>query len=546
VLSAAHPDEPLVPGSVGKPLTGVEIRLEAADGEQVGEIVARGPNVMAGYYRDQAATDAALKDGWLHTGDLGRFDDQGRLYIVGRAKDVIVDAGGNNVYIDEVEEAYSHSPYVKELAVVGLKTPGGEQVAALVVPAYARGQSRRTVHDQLQAHFAKVSASLNSHKRIRILRFTDSDLPRTRTRKIKRAEVADILSRMIAQGSQERSAQVDVEPWLAETLSQVTADGAAITSATRLVEDLGLDSLALAELGEHVAERTGRELSPEELGNLRTVEDLQQAIAQSTRRPRLPSYAHMAEPYTPRLPAALRRLGETVANGAQRAVLAGWLKPRIIGRGNVPANRNVLVVANHCSHFDFAIIRDALGTMGAQMVVLAARDYFFNTPLRRFVAHNFSPLIPFDRERAQLESLDQALAQLAAGRSVLMFPEGTRSADGSLQEFKSGAGYLALRSGCDVLPIHISGTHQVLGKGSVVPRRHPVEVRIGGVISNRLLREIAESADGAGAYRSVSDFLRRTVAGLPLGHKMARERTEPKPPQPVRHHHREPAHARQT
>jgi len=513
----------------------------------VGEILAHGPSVMAGYYRDQAATDAALKDGWLHTGDLGRFDDQGRLYIVGRAKDMIVDAGGNNVYIDEVEEAYSHSSYCKELAVVGLKTPGGEQVAALVVPAYARGQSRRTVHDQLQAHFAKIGAGLNPHKRIRILRFTDSDLPRTRTRKIKRAEVAELLSRMIAQSIEDRHADVDVEPWLVETLSQVTADGTQISSATRLIEDLGLDSLALAELGEHVAARTGRELTPEELANLHTVEDLQQAIAQGSRRPRLPSYAHLAEPYTPQLPALLRRLGEAATRGAQRTVLSGWLKPRIIGRGNIPANRNVVVVANHCSHFDFAIVRDALGAMGERLVVLAARDYFFNTPLRRFAAHNFSPLIPFDRERAQLESLDQALAQLAAGRSVLMFPEGTRSTDGSLQEFKSGAGYLALRSGCDVLPIHISGTHQVLGKGSVVPHYHPVEVRIGGVISNRRLLEIAEKGDGTGAYRSVSDFLRRTIAGLPLGHKTPRERIESKPAQPVRtHQHREHAHARQT
>jgi long-chain acyl-CoA synthetase len=546
VLSVAHPDEPLIPGSVGKPLVGVEIKLRSEAGEEVGEILAHGPNVMAGYYRDQAATEAALKDGWLHTGDLGRFDEQGRLYIVGRAKDVIVDAGGNNIYIDEVEEAYSHSAYLKELAVVGLKTPGGEQVAALVVPAYARGQSRRTVHDQLQTHFAKVGAALNPHKRIRILRFTDSDLPRTRTRKIKRAEVAELLGRLIAQTTTERRAEVDVEPWLVETLSQVTADGAKISSATRLIEDLGLDSLALAELGEHVAARTGRELTPEELGNLRTVEDLQQAIAQGSRRPRLPSYAHLAEPYTPRLPAALRRLGEAATSGAQHALLARWLKPRILGRGNIPANRNVVVVANHCSHFDFAIIRDALGTMGEGLVVLAATDYFFNTPLRRFVAHNFSPLIPFDRERAQLESLDQALDQLGAGRSVLMFPEGTRSTDGSLQEFKSGAGYLALRSGCDVLPIHISGTHEVLGKGSVVPHRHPVEVRIGGPVSNRRLREIAETGDGAGAYRAVSDFLRRTVAGLPLGHKSPKERPDSKPHEPARHQPREHAHARQS
>ncbi len=546
VLSVAHPEEARIPGSVGKPLVGVEIKLRTEEGEEVGEILAHGPNVMAGYYRDQAATEAAIKDGWLHTGDLGRFDEQGRLYIVGRAKDVIVDAGGNNIYIDEVEETYSHSPYLKELAVVGLKTPGGEQVAALVVPAYARGQSRRAVHDQLQAHFAKVGAALNPHKRIRILRFTDSDLPRTRTRKIKRAEVAELLSRMIAQSTTDRRAEVDVELWLVETLSQVTADGAKISSATRLIEDLGLDSLALAELGEHIAARTGRELTPEELGNLRTVEDLQQAIAQSSRRPRLPSYAHLAEPYTPQLPAALRRLGEAAARGAQHALLSRWLKPRIIGRGNIPANRNVVAVANHCSHFDFAIVRAALAAMGERLVVLAARDYFFKTPLRRFAAHNFSPLIPFDRERAQLESLDQALAQLAAGRSVLMFPEGTRSTDGSLQEFKSGAGYLALRSGCDVLPIHISGTHQVLGKGSVVPHYHPVEVRIGGVISNRRLREIAQSGDGAGAYRSVSEFLRRTIAGLPLGHKSPRERPDSKPQEPVRHQHREHAHARQS
>ena len=260
----------------------------------------------------------------------------------------------------------------------------------------------------------------------------------------------------------------------------------------------------------------------------------------------LPSYAHLAEPYTPQLPGLLRRLGDAAVRGAQRALLSGWLAPRIIGRGNVPANRNVLVVANHCSHVDFAVVRGALGPMGDQLVVLAARDYFFNTPIRRFVAHNFSPLIPFDRERAQLESLDQALAQLASGRSVLLFPEGTRSTDGALQEFKSGAGYLALRSGCDVLPIHIGGTHEVLGKGSVVPRHHPVEVRIGGVISNQRLREIAESSSGAGAYRSVSDFLRSTIAGLPLGHKSFKERTGLKPREPVKHRHREPAHARQT
>ena len=85
------------------------------------------------------------------------------------------------------------------------------------------------------------------------------------------------------------------------------------------------------------------------------------------------------------------------------------------GRGNIPANRNVIVVANHSSHLDFSLVSHALGDMGDDMRVLAAKDYFFNTPARRFLASNFTSLMPFDRERAQLESLEDALAELALG-----------------------------------------------------------------------------------------------------------------------------------
>ena len=99
-----------------------------------------------------------------------------------------------------------------------------------------------------------------------------------------------------------------------------------------------------------------------------------------------------------------------------------------------------------------------------------------------------------------------------------MFPEGTRSPDGAIHEFKSGAGYLALRSGCDVLPIHISGTYDVLGKGSIIPRRHPVEVRIGRVITNAELRALADDAEGTGAYRKLADSMRAAV--LALGERM--------------------------
>ncbi|HLJ42738.1 MAG TPA: AMP-binding protein, partial [Candidatus Binataceae bacterium] len=515
VLSVARPDEPMAPGSVGKPLNGVEIKLASSGDGTVGEILARGPNVMAGYYHNKAATDEVLHDGWLRTGDLGRLDEDGRLYIVGRAKDVIVDSGGNNIYIDELEEVYGHSTYIKELAIVGLKVGQGEQAAALVVPAYARGESRRAVEDNLRTHFEKVGAGLSPHKRIRILRFTDAELPRTRTRKVVRLEVAKTLERMLETHAQERAAvSSEVEPWLAQALAQVSSGIESITPATRLIEDLGLDSLAMAELAEHIAAHAERELSPAQLGDLRTVDDLQRAVGQGQNRPRLPSYARFAEPFTPALPGALKRLGEAAFRGAQRLAFDGWLRPRVLGRGNVPANRNFLVVANHASHLDFALASYALGAPGRELVVLAAKDYFFNTNARRFVVSNFTRLIPFDRERAQLDSLDDAIDEFEAGRSVLMFPEGTRSPDGAIHEFKSGAGYLALRGGCDVLPVRISGTYEVLGKGSIIPHRRPVEVRIGRVITNAELRALADNAEGTGAYRKLADAMRAAVLEL--------------------------------
>jgi long-chain acyl-CoA synthetase len=517
VLAVARPDEPLQVGAVGRPLNGVEIKLMPSTGS-IGEIVAHGPNVMAGYYRNEAATAEVLRDGWLHTGDLGRFDDDGRLYVVGRAKEVIVDSGGNNIYIEELEEVYGRSEYVKEMAVIGLKVGQGEQVAALVVPAYSRGESRRAVEDRLRSDFDKVALELSAHKRIRILRFTDAELPRTRTRKIKRADVVATLRRMLdvrASDADANTANSEVETWLAEALASVTTEPVNITPATRLIEDLGLDSLALAEIGELIGERASRDIAPEEIGDLRTVADLQLLATQpgGNGRPRMPSYAKFAEPYVPRLPAPLKWLGRFAVRGASQAIFDGWLKPKILGRGNIPANRNFIVVANHSSHLDFSLVGYALGAVGDDIRVLAARDYFFNTPARRFLASNFTSLMPFDRERAQLESLEDALAELAQGRSVLMFPEGTRSADGEIHEFKSGAGFLALRSRCDVLPVLIRGTHAVMGKGSLVPRRHPVEVRIGRAITADELHALAET-EGAGAYRKIADLMRAAVIAL--------------------------------
>lgn len=131
-------DRPRKPGSIGTSIKNVENKVVNEYGEEVpagevGELVVRGPNVMKGYYKMPEETAAALRDGWLHTGDLARMDEDGYFYIVDRKKEMII-VGGYNVYPREVEEVlYSH-PDVVEAAVIGVPDPDyGEAVRAFVV-----------------------------------------------------------------------------------------------------------------------------------------------------------------------------------------------------------------------------------------------------------------------------------------------------------------------------------------------------------------------------------------------------------------------------
>jgi long-chain acyl-CoA synthetase len=160
VLTVARPGNKLLKGSVGKPLPGVEVKIGDPDANGVGEVLARGQNVMLGYYNNEEATEAVLQDRWLRTGDLGRIDEDGNLYIVGRSKDVIIDSNGKNIYPDEIEELYSKFELIKELSVVGLPDEeGGEKIASLVVPDYEKeiALSRADVNKKIEEHFREVS-----------------------------------------------------------------------------------------------------------------------------------------------------------------------------------------------------------------------------------------------------------------------------------------------------------------------------------------------------------------------------------------------------
>lgn len=177
--------------SVGLPLPGVEVRIE-----EDGEILVRGPNVMKGYYQNERATQETLRDGWLHTGDLGWFDEDGFLYIGGRKKSVIVTPNGKNVYPEEVESVLNQSPYVLESLVWGgpERDPTKVEVQAIIVPhretfdaefgqdSYDEDRIRETI----AAEVKRLCRQMAQYKRVKRFTVRLEEFEKTTTRKIKR------------------------------------------------------------------------------------------------------------------------------------------------------------------------------------------------------------------------------------------------------------------------------------------------------------------------------------------------------------------------
>jgi long-chain acyl-CoA synthetase len=523
VLTVTRPENRMLTGTVGKPLPGVEVRIAEPDASGVGEVVARGPNVMLGYYENEAATRATLVDRWLYTGDLGRVDEDGNLYLVGRSKEIIVDTNGKNVYPDELEEAYANSPYVKELSIVGLPDGIGEKVACLVVAddEYDISLSRAELHRLVEEHFREVSASLPYYKRVKVLHFTDEELPRTATRKVKRREVVRIMEALeekqksgrqtLAQESQDADSL-----WLMGIVATVAnRPRSEVTLQTRL-SDLGFDSLMFVELATAIENAGGSISAPERFNE---IQDLRELLSVVNRRPGA-STKRDIRPDEPKkddeihIPAFVRTAGTKAGDFLQRFLYDQFLRTHYEGRSNIPPHTNFIVAANHCSHLDMGLTKMALGEYGKDMVALAAADYFFDTKYKRAVMENFTNLVPMERTGSLRQSLRHARSFLDQGYNALIFPEGTRSMTGIMADFKPVVGYLALHARVGILPMYLEGTYEAMPKGTTLIKNREVGARIGHLLAYEELEEMTRGLARAEAYRLIAAKVRHEVVNL--------------------------------
>jgi long-chain acyl-CoA synthetase len=463
-----------VAGSVGRPLDGVDLRIS-----DEGEVQVRGPNVFAGYWQDPVrSAECRTADGWFRTGDMGTIDAEGRLTIQARLSDRIVLPSGMKVYPADVESALMQEPGIRDCVVLGLPGQDGqEQVHALVLaPDSPPGAPAAAV--------ASTNRRLATHQRIMGLTVWKGDFPRTALHKVKRRLLQSMLA---ASGRTEDAAGATVTTTARDDplagavylLRRILRDPQIVISGdTRLEADLGLDSLGRIELAALIEQETGREVAEEEINALERVVDLSKLLAQGAASAAGKERAGDFPDWP------LRPIAIAFRSALQRLLLfplhAAFCRPFRVEGVAALSDGPILLAANHASHADtVSILRAMPPALRRRIAVAAASDYFYSGRLRGALASLVLNSFAFSRSGRVRASLERCGFLCDEGWSVLIYPEGTRSPDGRILPFRKGIGLLAPGLGVPVVPVSVSGGHDVLPKGTWRPRQAAVTVHFG-------------------------------------------------------------------
>lgn len=526
VLAVSTPKKKPIAGSVGQPLAGVEVKIDNPDDSGVGEVIARGKNVMAGYWQDDEATSHAIRDGWFHTGDLGRFDEEGNLYIVGRSKDVIIDANGKNVYPDEIEDLYKDCPFIKELSVVGLPDGVAEHVACAVVPSLDAepGLSLAEVKQRIETHFRTVSAPLPFWKRVRTLEFWEGELPRTSKRSVKRRDVAAELRRRHekalaeSQGSDGLRNSEAGFSWFLEIVADACGKPYSQVHMSSALDELGFDSLTFNELAAGLENASVQVPEGVVFAGAHDVAALYDLVTGKRHGAALEKRDGKKtsddESDDIKLPAPVAHVGKRGLAQAQRLFYTRALKTKVRGEAYIPQHTNFIVAANHSSHLDMGALKVSLGDAGHELASLAAADYFFKNKWRRAYFKNLTNLVPMERSGSIRKSLGIAEDVLRKGKSLVLFPEGTRSRTGEMADFLPSLGYLALHADVGILPAYIEGAHDAMPVGATIPKKRDLGVYFGPFLTIDFLRQVTKGMAHQEAWRACSALTQRIVENL--------------------------------
>lgn len=469
VLTATRPTRTRL-GSVGYPLKSVSLCLGPDR-----EILVQGPNIFSGYYNNPQATSEVFEDGWFKTGDVGELDEDGFLYIRGRKKDIIVTSDGINVYPEDIELVLARHPGVKESCVLGMGAHE-EKVHAVLLLKPGASDPQKIIQE--------VNAQLPPEQQIESWNLWPSDdFPKTTTLKIKKNEVRKHIHADAAAPAAEKAVEGSaLEKILSELSNLPIAD---LKPDAKLGQDLGLSSIDRVDLIARLEEEFRLDIDDNQVTAETTLAELDRLVNSRESRPPV---IHFRRWTRSRSCQAVRWL-------FQQAILRPALRYachiRCTGRENAENLQGpFLIVANHTSHLDVALVQTLLPPALASKTCPAAwKEYFdsegqpFHKKLGKWLAWQIATIgfniFPFPQLSGFRPSMAYAGELCDAGWNILFFPEGERTLDGRWAPFREGTGILVKSLQAPLLPIAIQGGEKVLPRGAAWPKRGVVQVAIG-------------------------------------------------------------------
>ncbi len=461
-------------GSVGKPLPNIKLKID-----QNTEILAQGPSMTKGYYKNKQLTNELFKNNWLRTCDLGYLDQDNFLYIKGRLKNLIVTSAGVNVYPQDIEEVLNRIEGVRDSCVIGLESKSGgnsagrgEEIhAVLLLKDQAKTQQRA------KKIIAQANKKLETSQKIQnYTLWMEEDFPRTTTMKIKKFLVKQGL-----EGKTKQSKIVGKKNKVQALLSRLT-EKQIIKNST--LQELGLSSIDRVELISLLEQEFNLEIDEEKISSQTKVRQLEKLV--KTRK--VVEKKKIYKKWSLSIPCKIIRF--LVQKVFVFPLVIFFSRPFVEGREHLKNIKGpVIFAANHQSHLDTPLILMKLPFRFLTNIAIAAWQGFFFRPdldfrsfskkILFYLSTIFFNIYPFPKKKGFRKSIKYTGYLIDHNWNILIYPEGVRSKTGQLAPFKTGIGILALEMKVPIVPVKIENALKILPPCKMWPRFNRAKVKFG-------------------------------------------------------------------
>jgi long-chain acyl-CoA synthetase len=472
IISFTRPGD-VIPGCVGLPMSTVDVKISN------GEICVKGPNVMLGYYnRPEETAQVIDRDGYVHTGDLGYLDELGRIHITGRSKEIIVLSNGKNIQPAELEfKLEKYDQYVKEVAV----TQDGDMLRAIIVPQeeWARNLSDQEVEEQLKRSVIEpYNLTVVNYKKLMSLFVYRGSLPRTKLDKLQRFKLKDLIQDAGKAQEQPVQQQVVNETPEMKILREYIQEEKKITvkPTSHIETDLAFDSLDSVGLEGFIERTFGVQMKSSTFAQYANVQEIADYIAQYKTRSEVENtdWKAILTSDTSYLNIASTWAIHTKVVRLMHRFLKKHNDLEVNGIENIPLEGQFIIAPNHQSAIDGNICVSGLNEETLRNTYYyATEEHIKGYPLQLMARHNNVILMQHQNLKDSILRMAKVLRQ---GKNLVIFPEGARTHDGKMQEFKKTFAILSKELNVPILPVRIEGAFEAMPRGTKRLGKHKITV----------------------------------------------------------------------